>query len=85
MIQIKIKNDANQSNNQCLREAFKIKTVAQIWVFSKRGGEGFWPNQKFWGTFFLPQNRQKGSEQIQKFWGSFEVVLGQFWGKIIVI
>ena len=47
--------------------------------FFQTGGGVSRPNQKFWGTFFLPQTSQEGggSEQIQKFWGSFEVVLGQ--------
>ena len=58
--------------------------------FPKRGG-GSRPNQKFWGTFFLPQNRQKGGgvranpKVLRQFWGSFEADLGQFWGKIFLI
>ena len=43
---------------------------------------------KSFEALFFPQSHQKGGgglEQIQKFWGSFEEVLGQFWGKIIVI
>ena len=68
--------------NVQVREVPKLKVGAQIWVFSKRGG-GTRPNQKFWGTFFLPQTTQKGGgvranpKVLRQFWGSFGAVLGQ--------